>query len=153
MTAPTGPFIAGGAILLALTLLGFGAFTWRAVLLVRLLRLGRPKVALDQPWRHLRDELVIYLGQRKLVTRPYYVRGITHALIFWGFLVITYGSADLLLRGIVGWSLPGTTSGVYLWTLDVFAVAVLVSVAIAIFRRAGARPSRMHIPRQGCMRL
>ena len=149
MTPPTGSFYTGGAILLVLALLGFGAFAWRAVLLVRLLRLGRPKVALDHPWKHLRDELVIYLGQRKLLKRPYYVRGITHAFIFWGFLVITYGSADLLLRGIVSSSLPGTTSGLYAWTIDVFAVTVLASVAIALFRRAVLRPAHMHIAREG----
>jgi Fe-S oxidoreductase len=149
MTPPTGSFFTGGAILLVLALLGFGAFTWRAVLLVRLLRLGRPKVALDRPWRHLRDEFGIYLGQRKLIKRPYWIRGIGHALIFWGFLVITYGSADLLLRGIVGWSLPGTTSGLYAWTIDLFAIAVLMSVAIALFRRAVLHPPHMHIAREG----
>jgi Fe-S oxidoreductase len=149
MTPPTGSFYTGGGILLVLALLGFGAFAWRTVLLVRLLRLGRPKVALDRPWRHLRDELVIYLGQRKLIKRPYWIRGIGHALIFWGFLVITYGSADLLLRGIFGRSLPGTTSGLYAWTLDLFAVAVLTSVVIALVRRAVLRPVHMHIAREG----
>ncbi len=134
---------------MALALLGFGAFAWRAALLVRLLRLGRSERRLDHPWRRVRDELVIYLGQRKLLKRPYFLRGITHALIFWGFLVITYGSADLLLRGILGWHLPGTDSGVYAWSLDLFAVAVLASIAIAMFRRAVLRPAHMHIAREG----
>jgi len=153
VTPPTGSFFTGGAILLVLAVLGFGAFMWRAVLLVRLLRLGRPKVDLDGVWRHFRDELVIYLGQRKLLKRPYWVRGIGHALIFWGFLVITYGSADLLLRGIIGWSLPGTTSGLFAWTLDLFAVAVLASVVVAFFRRAVLRPPHMHIAREGYLIL
>jgi Fe-S oxidoreductase len=139
---------AGAIVLLALTVLGFGAFTWRAVFLVRLLRLGT-SARIDHPWRHLRDELVIYLGQRKLLTRPYYVRGLGHALIFWGFLVITYGSADLLLRGILGWQLPGTETGLYAWSLDLFAVAVLASVLIALFRRAVLRPPHMHIAPEG----
>ena len=147
MIAPTSGI--GVFVLLALTLLGFGAFAWRAALLVRLLRLGRPEYHLDRPWRHLRDEVVIYLGQRKLLKRPYYLRGITHAFIFWGFLVITYGSADLLLRGILGLHLPGTESGVYAWSLDLFAVAVLASIAIAMFRRAVLRPAHMHIAREG----
>jgi Fe-S oxidoreductase len=147
--APTGSFVTGGAVLLVLTLLGFGAFAWRAALLVRLLRLGRPEYRLDRPLARLKDELVIYLGQRKLLKRPYYLRGITHALIFWGFLVITYGSADLLLRGILGLHLPGTESGVYAWSLDLFAVAVLASIAIAMFRRAVLRPAHMHIAREG----
>jgi Fe-S oxidoreductase len=135
-------------VLLVLTVLGFGAFAWRAVFLVRLLRLGKG-ARIDHPWRHLRDELVIYLGQRKLLTRPYYVRGLGHALIFWGFLVITYGSADLLLRGILGWQLPGTETGLYAWSLDLFAVAVLSSVLIALFRRAVLRPAHMHIAPEG----
>ena len=147
MVAPTSGL--GVFVLLALILLGFGSFAWRAVLLVRLLRLGRPEHRLDRPWRRLRDEVVIYLGQRKLLKRPYYLRGITHAFIFWGFLVITYGSADLLLRGVLGWHLPGTESGVYAWTLDVFAVVVLLSIAIAFFRRAVVRPAHMHIAREG----
>jgi Fe-S oxidoreductase len=147
VVAPTSGI--GPIVLLVLTLLGFGAFAWRAALLVRLLRLGKPERRLDHPWRRLRDELVIYLGQRKLLTRPYYLRGITHALIFWGFLVITYGSADLLLRGVLGWHLPGTESGVYAWSLDLFAVAVLASIAVAMFRRAVLRPAHMHIAREG----
>ena len=147
MLAPTSGL--GPLVLLALTLLGFGAFAWRAAHLVRLLRLGTADRRIDHPWRRLRDELVIYLGQRKLLTRPYYLRGLGHALIFWGFLVITYGSADLLLRGIVGLRLPGTESGLYAWSLDLFAVAVLVSIGIAFFRRAALRPAHMHIAREG----
>ena len=149
MIAPTGGFVPGGLFLLALTIFGFGAFAWRAAKLVRLLRLGRPEARIDHPWRRLMDELVIYLGQRKLLKRPYYLRGITHALIFWGFLIVTYGSADLLLRGIVGWHLPGTESGLYAWSLDLFAVAVLASIVVAFFRRAVLRPPHMHIAREG----
>jgi Fe-S oxidoreductase len=142
MTAPTEGIWA--IVLLVLTLAAFGAFAFRSWHLYRLLRLGRADSRTDQPWRRLRDELVIYLGQRKLIKRPYWVRGIGHALIFWGFLVITWGSADLLLRGILGWQMPFTDTVLYVWVLEVFAVAVLVSVAIAIFRRAVLRPSRMH---------
>jgi Fe-S oxidoreductase len=146
MRPPTEGFV---LLLLALTLLGFGVFFWRAWRLYRLLRLGRDEARLDHPWRRLRDELVVYLGQRKLIKRPYWVRGIGHALIFWGFLVITYGSADLLLRGILGWGLPFTTSAAYAWTLDLFAIGVLASVGLAMVRRAFLRPERMHIMAEG----
>jgi Fe-S oxidoreductase len=142
MTAPTEGIWA--IVLLVLTLAAFGAFAFRSWHLYRLLQLGRADSRTDHPWRRLRDELVIYLGQRKLIKRPYWVRGIGHALIFWGFLVITWGSADLLLRGIFGWQMPFTDTVLYVWVLEVFAVAVLVSVALAIFRRAVLRPSRMH---------
>ena len=146
MIAPTQGLV---LLLLALIVLGFGGFFWRASLLYRLLRLGRNEDRSDDPARRLRDEIVIYLGQRKLLKRPYYVRGIGHALIFWGFLVITYGSADLLVAGLFGRHLPFTETGLYAWTLDLFAVAVLVSVVVAVARRAFVKPPRMHIAPEG----
>ena len=149
MTAPTGAFFPGGAILLALTILGFGAFFWRAWRLYRFLRLGRPEARLDHPWLRLRDELVIYLGQRKLLKRPYYARGLAHAFIFWGFLVITIGTVDLLANGIAGFHLPGAGSAVFAWTIDIFAVLVLGSIAIALIRRIFFAPPRMHVALDG----
>ena len=146
MIAPTQGLV---LLLLALIVLGFGGFFWRASLLYRLLRLGRNEDRSDDPARRLRDEIVIYLGQRKLLKRPYYVRGIGHALIFWGFLAITYGSADLLVAGLFGRHLPFTETGLYAWTLDLFAVAVLVSVVVAVARRAFVKPPRMHIAPEG----
>ncbi|HEV8229941.1 MAG TPA: hypothetical protein VGQ86_08290, partial [Candidatus Limnocylindria bacterium] len=131
-------------VLLVLTIAAAAAFGYRVLGLYRLLRLGRDEARVDHPWRRLRDEIVVYLGQRKLLKRPYYIRGIGHALIFWGFLVITWGSADLLLRGLVGWQMPFTDTIAYAWMLDLFAVAVLVSVIVAMFRRAVLRPPRMH---------
>ena len=77
MIAPTQGL---ALLLLALIVLGFGGFFWRASLLYRLLRLGRNEDRNDRPLRRLRDEIVIYLGQRKLLKRPYYIRGIGHAL-------------------------------------------------------------------------
>ena len=146
MIAPTQGLV---FLLLALIVLGFGGFFWRASLLYRLLRLGRDEDRTDGPARRLRDEIVVYLGQRKLLKRPYYLRGLGHALIFWGFLVITYGSADLLIAGLFGRHLPLTDTGLYAWTLDIFAIAVLVSVVVAVARRAFVRPPRMHIAPEG----
>jgi len=147
VTAPTQGLWA--IVLLVLTLLAFGAFSYRALRLYRLLGLGRSDDRTDHGWRRVRDELVIYLGQRKLIKRPYWIRGIGHALIFWGFLIITWGSADLLLRGIVGWKMPFTETAGYAWLLDIFAIAVLASVGIALIRRAFVHPPRMHIVTEG----
>ena len=147
MTAPTSDL---GALLLALlAALGFGAFLWRSWKLFRYMRLGGPDDRTDRPARRLRDELVIYLGQRKLLKRPYLVRGAAHALIFWGFLVITLGTLDLLLAGIFGLRLPLTDTGMFAWTIDLFAIAVLASIAIAAVRRVFFRPPWMHVALDG----
>src|SRR5688500_5671978 len=113
------------------------------------MRLGWDEDRTDRPARRLRDELVIYLGQSKLFKRPYLVRGIAHALIFWGFIVITIGTVDLLLNGIFGLHLPGTETGLFAWTIDLFAIAVLASIALAAVRRLIFRPPHMHVASGG----
>src|SRR5438270_1368268 len=149
MTAPTGGFVVGGVILRVLVVLGFGAFLWRAYRLYRYMRLGRDEARIDHPWRRVRDELIVYLGQRKLLKRPYYVRGLAHAFIFWGFLIITIGTVDLLIDGIFGFHVPGAGSAVFAWTIDLFAVLVLASIAVAAVRRAFFPPPRMHVALDG----
>ena len=145
MTPPTQGVWA--IVLLVLTIAAAAAFGYRVWHLYRLLRLGKDESRVDHPARRLRDELVVYLGQRKLIKRPYWVRGIGHALIFWGFLVITWGSADLLLRGIVGWQLPFTETVFYAWVLDIFAIAVLTAVraswSFAMVCSSSIRAARM----------
>jgi len=151
--APTGGFVIGGAVLLALAVLGFGAFFWRAWRLYQYMRLGRDEARIDHPWRRVRDELVVYLGQRKLLKRPYYVRGVAHAFIFWGFIVITIGTVDLLIDGILGFHIPGTGSALFAWTIDIFAILVLSSIAIALVRRRFRPPPRMHVALDGYLIL
>ena len=153
MIAPTGGFVIGGAVLLALAVLGFGAFFWRAWRLYQYMRLGRDEARIDHPWRRVRDELVVYLGQRKLLKRPYYVRGVAHAFIFWGFIVITIGTVDLLIDGILGFHIPGTGSALFAWTIDIFAILVLSSIAIALVRRRFRPPPRMHVALDGYLIL
>lgn len=147
MTAPTSGVWA--IVLFVLAVAAFGLAAWRLVKLYRLLRLGADEDRTNRIGERIRDELLIYIGQRKLFKRPYAIRGIGHALIFWGFLVITWGSADLLLRGILGWHMPFTDTAAYAWILDIFALGVLVSVAVAWWRRAFAPPPRMHVAAQG----
>src|SRR5260221_3041433 len=148
----TPPTIGIGQIVLALlAAVGFGAGLWRLVHLFRLLRLGR---ADPERWGRLgpriRDELVLYLAQRKLFKRPYSIRGIAHAFIFWGFLVIVAATTELLVSGISGgWHLPGATSGVFAWMLDGLSLLVLLAIAIAWARRTFFAPPHMHVAGQG----
>src|SRR5207244_9662555 len=127
------PTIGAGQIVLAvLAALGFGAGLWRLVHLFRLMRIGR---ADPERWGRLGprilDELVLYLAQRKLFKRPYSIRGLAHAFIFWGFLVIVAATTELLVSGISGgWHLPGATSGVFAWMLDGLSMLVLLAISI-----------------------
>jgi Fe-S oxidoreductase len=139
----------GALALAAVAVLGGGAFAYRAWRLYRYVRLGWDEDRRAHLGRRLKDELVIYLLQRKLLKRPYYLRGLAHAFIFWGFIVITLGTADLLASGIFGLRMPGAESGFFVWAVDVFAVLVLASIALALGRRLFFKPPRMHIALDG----
>ena len=141
------------AFLVVVWAVGWGLFVRRGWQLYRWLRLGRNEDRTHGLGRRIRDELVVYLGQRKLFKRPYLVRGIAHALIFWGFLIITVGTVDLFLSGVFGVRLPGTGTALFVWTVDAFAVAVTAAIVLALVRRVFFPPPRMHVALDGYLIL
>ncbi|MCS7182855.1 MAG: heterodisulfide reductase-related iron-sulfur binding cluster [Thermoanaerobaculum sp.] len=112
---------------------------------LQLVAAGKRGVVLGQWGRRLWDVVVYVLGQRRMFSEP--VAGVMHALIFWGFCVFLLRSVSLVYEGASGGhELPFLVGGfavVYGFTKDVFAVLVLVGVAIAAFRRAVTRPARL----------
>ena len=122
-----------------------GFFALNVERLVRYLRIGRALDRNDHPIRRLRNVLVVALGQSKLMRDP--GPGIMHALIFWGFIVLTAGTLELIAQGIYppfsyGF-LPTWAYRAYSVSQDVFGVLVLGAVAFALFRRLVLRPRRL----------
>jgi len=151
--APTAGNALLVAVLVAVWAVGWGLFARRAWQLYRYLRLGRDEDRTQRPARRIRDELVVYLGQQKLFKRPYLVRGLAHAFIFWGFAVITIGTVDLFLSGVFGFRVPGTGTALFVWTVDLFAILVIASIALALVRRLFFPPPRMHVALDGYLIL
>jgi Fe-S oxidoreductase len=130
-------------VLLAVALAASGGlFARRALLLVRLVRMGQPVERFDDVPGRIRNEAVIVVGQRKLLQRL--APGLMHASIFWGFLVLfptiiaAMGSVvdrDFVLP-LIG------TAGWFALLTDVFAVLVVVGIGMALFIRKVLRPGR-----------
>ncbi len=83
--------------------------------------------------------------------------GLMHATIFWGFVLLTIGTANAvtggLVEAVVAWPLGGA-----LWTLvsalqNVVAVGVLVAIAYALWRRLVTRPARLTLSRDALIIL
>jgi len=128
--------------LLAVLLLCGGIFARRALLLTRLVRLGKPSDRSGDVPARVRSEAVVVLGQKKLFQRlgP----GLVHAFIFWGFLVL-FPTILMALLGAVNeeWTLPGLGhQGWFALLVDVFCVLVLVGVGSASWIRKVQRPAR-----------
>ncbi len=83
--------------------------------------------------------------------------GLMHFAIFWGFVLLTIGTANVvtggLVQAIIAWPLDGI-----LWTAvsalqNVVAVVVLVAVAYAFYRRLVTKPARLTLNRSGLVIL
>ncbi len=132
--------------LFALLFLGaMGAFSRSVWRLVRLARLGR-----DRPnmFKDAVDRFgqVIYLAffQKRVLSDRF---GWNHAIFFWGFLIITVGHIEFFLRGMFPpfslRFLGDTVYGAIVAGGDIMAAVVLVSVALAVFRRVVVRPKHI----------
>jgi Fe-S oxidoreductase/nitrate reductase gamma subunit len=128
-----------------LTIAAVAGVAWSLSRKLALLLAGSREVELGRWGERLRGLLVFFVGQKRMFLEP--IPGIMHAMIFWGFLVFTVRSLSMVVEGLTqGWELPfmHTTLGhAYLLSKDLFAVLVLVGVAIAAWRRLVTRPERL----------
>jgi Fe-S oxidoreductase len=135
-----GP-IPGQVLLLLVIVVGVGLFLRDSSRLFRMLRLGGPSKRTDHVWERTRGWLIHVMGQARLLTRTY--PGIMHALIFWGFVVITLGTIEMVGRGLFGrgFGIPFLSdSGLFLFLIDLFQLLVLVGIGMALYRRIAVKP-------------
>jgi Fe-S oxidoreductase len=110
--------------------------------LVRLVRMGKPTDRSGEVGARVRNEVVITLGQRKLLQRL--VPGLMHAFIFWGFLVL-FPTIVMAVIAVVSKhdTIPWLgRQGWFALLVDVFAVLVLAGVVTAFVIRKVQRPAR-----------
>jgi Fe-S oxidoreductase len=127
-------------ILWVLFLAAVGIFVWRAVFLIRMLRLGRTENRTDHLAQRLKRVLVYVFGQKRMLEEP--LVGIPHVLIFYGFVVFLLASSSMLVQGLLPWwNLPTVEGNRYLApVVDIFAVLVLVGLGVTSYRRFVLRP-------------
>jgi Fe-S oxidoreductase len=120
-------------------------FAYSAHRLISYLRLGKPDPRLDHPLARLKNVLTIAIFQKKIFRDP--VAGPMHALIFWGFIVITVGTTELILHGMVPaitfGILPAPLYTVYSFSQDLFGLLVIAAVSFALYRRLVIHPKRL----------
>jgi heterodisulfide reductase subunit C len=122
------------ALTLLLTLGAFGYTLTRLIGYFRLTRKGFP--VRDIP-RRIGVMLNVAFGQTKIFRKP--VIGFFHALTFWGFCVILFGSIEMVIDGLSGSerSLAGL-GGFYdlmMASGDLFALVITLAILIFMVRR------------------
>ena len=119
---------------LVVTLVAFGFTTHR---IVSFFKLTRPAFPIRNFSKRFMVTLKVAIGQSKIFRRP--VIGLMHALVFWGFLVILFGSIEMIIDGLIRTerilSLLGPVYDVIIACGDGFAAVILVAIIAFLIRR------------------
>jgi Fe-S oxidoreductase len=127
--------------------IGLLIFIYEIVFYTRLLRLFRPEKRFDNIGKRIERLFKFVFGQRRLLDQL--VMGRAHFMIFWGFIVISFGTLKFFGKGFAsGFELPilgGALRQPFLFLVDLFSLLVLVGIAIAVIKRYIIRTKRMSL--------
>ncbi len=130
-------------IFISTIIVAFGIFGITIYQIFKLFKLTKPFPIRDIAKR-INLTLKIAIGQTKIFRMP--VIGLFHALVFWGFCIILFGSLEMMIDGIFGIEKSLSFLGVFYTFLmasgDIFALIVLISIVIFLFRRIFLRIKR-----------
>ena len=128
-------------ISLAITL---GVFAWSVKRLWAFFKLTKPSYPIKNIGARISHTLDVAFGQTKIFRKP--VIGLMHALVFWGFLVITLGSIEIVIDGVFGlersFAFTGWFYDFVMASGDVFALLIIVFIVAFSLRRSILRIKR-----------
>jgi Fe-S oxidoreductase len=150
-------------------LLAVAAFAWSMRRFGRMILAGKPEQRFDRVGDRLRSVLEYFFGQKKVVEQveipsrraPGLVTAIGsryHFFIFWGFILITVGTAEVVVQGVFpsfSWSLllgHGAAS-VLDTTIDWTTLIVLLLMVFAVVRRMVLAPRLIPMSRDAALIL
>ena len=133
------------AVFLLVLVCAVGFFSYNVQRLLSYLSIAGPDDRGGEPLVRLKNVISVAILQKKILRDP--VAGPMHALIFWGFCVLTAGTIELLLHGsFPAFSYAFLPSQLYLFysiSQDLFGVLVLGAIAFAFYRRLVLHPPRL----------
>ncbi len=117
---------------------------------VKFLKTGLAEDRFNNIHERIKNVLGIAIGQSKILREP--VAGLIHSLIFWGFLVFLFAVLEAIIQGFYSpftFEFLGPVFTVITFVQDIFAVFVLVSVILALFRRFVLKVERLQVGSSG----
>lgn len=131
-----------------LTVISFGFFGFTIYRLAKIFRLTRKEFRFNNIGERSVTTLLVAFGQSKMMKRP--LAGLLHAFVWWGFLVITIGSVEMMIDGITGskkvLSFLGGFYSFVTASSDIFALLIIVSCIVFLCRRYITKPRRFIAP-------
>ncbi|MBW6492466.1 MAG: 4Fe-4S dicluster domain-containing protein [Lentimicrobium sp.] len=120
----------------AVLLITLGVFGYTLSRLYGFFRLTRP-FPVSNWGQRISLTLKVAIGQTKILRFP--VIGFLHALVFWGFMVITLGSIEMVIDGITGLERSMSATGWFydfvMASGDIMAYVIMLSIIVFLIRR------------------
>ncbi len=137
--------VPGWLIFYAMIAVAGALFTRRAWFLLRLLLKGKAMPRWDHVPARVGRVIVYVFAQARLLANDFWP-GLMHAIIFWGFVVLTLGTVEFFGRGVTeSFFLPLLSETPhYLILQDLFSSLVILAVGYALFRRLVTKPKRLN---------
>jgi heterodisulfide reductase subunit C len=125
-------------IIFAIALLvSLGAFAYTINTIISFFRFTRPAFTVKDFDKRFKIMMSVAFGQTKIFRRP--VIGFFHAMVFWGFCVIIFGSIEMIIDGLTGTDrvlqFLGPAYKIIMASGDIFALIVAISIIIFLVRR------------------
>ncbi|MBI4042351.1 MAG: (Fe-S)-binding protein [Deltaproteobacteria bacterium] len=132
-------------LLLVVTVLSFGFFAWHVYRLWTYIRVGAPDSRFNKIPQRLKGIIVHILLQKRMFKD--FWPGAMHLTIFWGFVILTIGTLEILIQGISpSFSLLFIGEKAYsafVFSQEFFNVAVTLAILYAYYRRLILKPERL----------
>src|SRR5687767_14867390 len=110
-----------------IAIVAHAVFFWNVARFTRAAMLGRPSYLKESWGQRINSLLKFFFGQRKVMEER---ASWHHLAIYWGFLVLTVASTEMLISGLVGdWFTLATIFGETIyggirWSVDVMNAVV-----------------------------
>jgi heterodisulfide reductase subunit C len=129
--------------LLAITIV---AFAFSAFKIYKLFKLTKPAYPVKDFGKRIKLTIVNAFFQERIFRKP--IAGIMHALVFWGFCSIIFGSIEMVIDGIAGTdrvlSFAGIIYDIVMAAGDLSAYIIALFIVIFIIRRTVLDIKRLH---------
>jgi Fe-S oxidoreductase/nitrate reductase gamma subunit len=138
-------------LFLLVFLISFGFFTYSVNNLIKYLKIAKKKdPRFDNIPERIKRVFKIVFAQSKLLRDP--IAGSLHFLIFWGFVLFIIAVIEAIIQGFYSpfnLRLLGPFYSAITLVQDIFAVLVIVSIFVSLYRRFILRVSRLQVDKQG----
>ena len=119
------------------SLISIGFFSYTMKNLIAKFKITKPSFPIDKIGERISLTLLVAFGQSKILRRP--VIGMMHAIVWWGFLVVTIGTVEIAIEGFTGiikpFAILGPVYDVVMASGEIFAALILIMCTAFLVRR------------------